>query len=346
MKPLVSLVIPVYKTENYLRDSVKSAVEQTYKNIEIILVDDGSPDNCPKICDELSETYANVTVVHKTNGGLSTARNAGIEKAQGDYIVFLDSDDTLADYAVADMVDIIGKEKSSAVLPNTYKKIFLDRAEEVTATHFTKEMFSSDTKTFALNVLIGAGRARRSTAVLYDLNLIKKNNIRYIPGKISEDFFFNLDFFSVADKISLYEKPSLNNLKRAGSISSSYYEDFFDTVLEMDDKVESFIETLDKEKYDQIIFGKRETLLFRNVLIFGINVMGDKKSPYSVRKNKCTEMFKHEVFQNALKSGAATPFFEGKFQRMYMKLSLKLIRAKLYGSTCLLALVAAKINTV
>ena len=346
MKPLVSLVIPVYNTEKYIMDCVKSAVAQTYENIEVILVDDGSPDNCPQICDQLAQTYGNVSVIHKSNGGLSTARNAGIEKANGEYIVFLDSDDTLADFAVADMVDIINRENSAAVLPNTYKKIFLDHREDVQSMHFTKEMFNSDTKTFALNVLIGAGRARRSTAVLYDLKLIKENNIRYIPEKISEDFFFNLDFFSVADKISLYERPSLNNLKRAGSISSSYFEDFFDTVLEMDRKVDAFISLLDARKYGEIALGKRETLLFRNVLIFVINVMGDKKTSYLVRRKKCVEMFKHDVFQKALKSGVATPFFEGKFQRMYMTISLKLVKAGLYGLTCFLALVAAKINTV
>ena len=79
MKPLVSLVIPVYNTEKYIMDCVKSAVAQTYENIEVILVDDGSPDNCPQICDQLAQTYGNVSVIHKSNGGLSTARNAGIE---------------------------------------------------------------------------------------------------------------------------------------------------------------------------------------------------------------------------------------------------------------------------
>ncbi len=345
MKPLVSIVIPVYKTEKYLRDCVKSAVEQTYENLEIILVDDGSPDNCPAICDELALSH-NIAVIHKENGGLSTARNAGIEKATGKYIVFLDSDDTLANYAVVDMVEIIEKEDSCAVFPNTYMKVYENGQADVQSSHFTKEMFNSDPKIFALEVLIGKGRARRSTAVLYDLKLIKEKNVRYLPGRISEDFFFNLDFFNVANKISLYEKPSLNNLKRVGSISTSYFDNFFNTVLEMDEKVETFISSLDKEKYGEFIAGRRETLLYRNLLIFAINVMGDKNTSYFARKKKCIEMFKHERFQDALKNGAKTPFFEGKFQRIYMGISLKLIRARLYGITCLLAFIAAKINTV
>lgn len=346
MKPLVSLVIPVYKTEKYLRDCVKSALEQTYEHLEIILVDDGSPDGCPALCDELAAANDNITVLHKENGGLSTARNAGIEEATGRYIVFLDSDDTLANSAVADMVEIIEAEESRAVFPNTYIKVYENGQASAESSHFPKEMFNSDPKIFALEVLIGKGRARRSTAVLYDLELIKTKNIRYLPGRISEDFFFNLDFFAVAEKISLYEKPSLNNLKRAGSISSSYFENFFDTVLEMDNEVKKFIGSLNQEKYSDFIPGRRETLLYRNLLIFAINVMGDKNTSYSARKRKCIAMFKHESFQNALKSGATTPFFEGKFQRIYMGISLKLIRAKLYGLTCMLAFMAAKINTV
>ncbi|MBR2454775.1 MAG: glycosyltransferase family 2 protein [Clostridia bacterium] len=346
MNPLVSLVIPVYKTEKYLRDCVKSAVEQTYDNIEIILVDDGSPDGCPALCDELATENNDITVIHKTNGGLSSARNAGIEKAKGKYIVFLDSDDTLAEYAVSDMVGIIEKENSAAVFPNTYIKVYENGQESVKASHFTEEMFNADPKIFALEVLIGKGRARRSTAVLYDLELIKEKNICYLPGRISEDFFFNLDFFAVAEKISLYKKPSLNNLKRVGSISTSYFENFFDTVLEMDDEVSKFINYLDNEKYKAFIPGRRETLLYRNLLIFAINVMGDKNTSYLARQKKCVQMFKHKKFQDALKSGATTPFFEGKFQRLYMGISLKLIRAKLYSLTCLFAFIAAKINTV
>ncbi|MGN0570606.1 MAG: glycosyltransferase family 2 protein [Candidatus Fimenecus sp.] len=343
---LVSVVIPVYKTEKYLQKCVSSIIRQTYKPLEIILVDDGSPDNAPAMCDALAAENENITVIHKENGGLSTARNAGIDKATGKYIVFLDSDDTLGETAIADMVEIIETEQSDAVFPNSYIKVFENGENDMTAQHFTKEMFSPDPKVFALEVLIGKGRARRSTAVLYNLDLIKKANIRYLAGRISEDFFFNLDFFAAAEKISLYEKPSLYNLKRAGSISSSYYENFFDTVLEMDEQVEAFVASLREDKYKDHIPGRRETLLYRNLLIFAINVMGDKHTSYKSRRKKCTEMFCHPRFQDCLQNGAATPFFEGKFQRMYMGLSLKLIRAKLYRLTCFLAFIAAKINTV
>lgn len=344
MEPLVSIVIPVYKTGKYLYSSVDSAIKQTYKNIEIILVDDGSPDECPALCDKIAAENENVAVIHKENGGLSSARNCGIEKAKGQYILFLDSDDTLAFDAIADMVEIARDENSDAVIPYSYYKVYENDDKKVISCHFTQEMFSSDPKEFALNILIGKGRARRSTAVLYDLRLIKQSGVRYPVGRISEDFFFNLSLFSVAGKISLYDKPSLNNLKRNGSISSSYYENFFDTVLEMDIEVEKFVNSLDAKQYD--IAGKKETLLFRNLLIFAINVMGDKKTSYNARCKKCKEMFLNDRFQAALHNSAAVPYFEGSFQKLYMGVSLKLLKLKLYSLTCFFALIAAKINTV
>ena len=91
--PFVSIIVPVYNVEQYLPRCVDSLINQTYQNIEIILVDDGSPDNCGKICDEYAKQDQRVKVIHKPNGGLSDARNVGIENSQGDYLMFIDSDD-------------------------------------------------------------------------------------------------------------------------------------------------------------------------------------------------------------------------------------------------------------
>lgn len=91
--PKISVIIPVYKVEEYLNRCVDSVINQTYKDFEIILVDDGSPDNCGKICDEYAARYSFVTVIHKENGGLSDARNAGLDVMRGEYVAFVDSDD-------------------------------------------------------------------------------------------------------------------------------------------------------------------------------------------------------------------------------------------------------------
>ncbi|MBQ8184491.1 MAG: glycosyltransferase family 2 protein [Lachnospiraceae bacterium] len=101
MKELISVIIPVYKVEAYLRRCVDSVLAQTYEDLEIILVDDGSPDGCPAICDEYARTDARVQVIHQKNAGLSGARNAGLEIAKGAYFSFIDSDD----YVTPDFIE-------------------------------------------------------------------------------------------------------------------------------------------------------------------------------------------------------------------------------------------------
>ena len=91
--PKISVIIPVYNVSQYLHRCVDSVINQTYSDLEIILVDDGSPDDCPIICDEYSKKDARVKVIHKPNGGLSSARNAGLDIATGEYVGFVDSDD-------------------------------------------------------------------------------------------------------------------------------------------------------------------------------------------------------------------------------------------------------------
>ena len=97
MSEKISVIVPIYKVERYLNRCIKSIVNQTYSNLEIILVDDGSPDRCGFICDKWMATDKRIKVIHKKNGGLSSARNKGIELSTGKYIMFIDSDDYLYD---------------------------------------------------------------------------------------------------------------------------------------------------------------------------------------------------------------------------------------------------------
>lgn len=106
---LISVIVPVYKVEQYLDKCVKSLIDQTYKDIEIILVDDGSPDNCPAMCDKYAAEYENVVTFHKPNGGLGDARNYGVKRAKADHIVFVDSDDYVEPVYVENMVRLYKK---------------------------------------------------------------------------------------------------------------------------------------------------------------------------------------------------------------------------------------------
>ena len=111
---LVSVVLPIYKVEKYLNRCIESVVNQTYSNLEIILVDDGSPDSCPNMCDEWKKKDSRIVVIHKENGGLGEARNSGISAANGKYICFFDSDDYVSNETI---------EKAVAVATKFMKKI-------------------------------------------------------------------------------------------------------------------------------------------------------------------------------------------------------------------------------
>lgn len=113
---LVSIIVPVYNVEDYLEKCVHSLQEQTYKNIEIILIDDGSPDHCPQICENLASVDSRIKAVHKVNGGLSSARRAGISVALGDYIMFVDGDDWIDNHTIQCCVEVAMKNQADCVL--------------------------------------------------------------------------------------------------------------------------------------------------------------------------------------------------------------------------------------
>lgn len=105
--PLVSIIVPVYKVERYIHRSIDSLLRQTYNNLEIILVDDGSPDNCPFICDKYAMQDNRIRVIHKSNGGLSDARNAALNVMTGQYVTFVDSDDYIADNMIEKFIETV-----------------------------------------------------------------------------------------------------------------------------------------------------------------------------------------------------------------------------------------------
>lgn len=116
--PKISVIVPIYKVEKYIVDCVDSIANQTYKNLEIILVDDGSPDNCPAICDEYAEKDPRVVVIHKNNGGLSDARNVGLDRATGEYIGFVDGDDYISPNMYAVLINRLQEHGADMAICN------------------------------------------------------------------------------------------------------------------------------------------------------------------------------------------------------------------------------------
>lgn len=121
---LISIIVPVYKVEKYLKRCVKSIVNQTYKNLEIILIEDGSPDQCPYMCEEWSKRDPRIKVIHKQNGGLSDARNEGLKISTGEFIGFVDSDDWIAPEMYERLLNAIIADQSDIAQCNVNTQCF------------------------------------------------------------------------------------------------------------------------------------------------------------------------------------------------------------------------------
>ena len=193
MKSTISIIVPVYKVEPYLRDCLNSIIGQTYRNIEIIIVNDGSPDNCPAICDEYAQKDERVKVIHKENGGLSSARNAGLNIAKGDYICFVDNDDFIhPQYCEILLTGIQNTECSFCAC----KSFPFENESETKA--FSTKLFEQ--KIFSRSTWIEYIKTTQMGVwnKIYRKDLF--NNIRFYEGKIHEDIMFCADLSNIVSK--------------------------------------------------------------------------------------------------------------------------------------------------
>ena len=249
-KPKVVIIIPIYNTGKYLRACVDSVFQQDFDDYSIILVDDGSPDNAPLICDELRKEHNNITVIHKENGGLSSARNAGLDyidanKISPKYIFFLDSDDCIYKAAIQGLMEKAEDDSADIVFSDRYLQVDDKSKKKKVRYHFKNRANSISPKEFAIGVLIGQGRAWRAHGVLYSYEPIKKNHIRFPEGRVSEDFTFNINLLKCVQNISIYKGYTIEYTSREGSISNSYISDFEKDIFFIDEQAGKYIREVD-----------------------------------------------------------------------------------------------------
>lgn len=218
MASRISVIVPIYKVESYLNRCVESIVNQTYQNLEIILVDDGSPDNCPQMCDDWAKKDSRIKVIHKINGGLSDARNAGMKIAEGKYISFIDSDDFVALDFFETLLAVMEDENSDIAECSVVKFYEDDRFEEylddLTITSFETEA--------GLSGLIAENPFHQHVwNKLYKTELVK--DIPYAVGKLNEDEFWTYQVFGKAKKVSKINKTMYYYFQRSSSIMGESY---------------------------------------------------------------------------------------------------------------------------
>lgn len=222
-KPILSVIIPVYKVEEYLERCVKSVLNQDYRNLEVILVDDGSPDRCPQICDTLAKEDDRITVIHKSNGGLSSARNAGIEIAKGEYLAFLDSDDQWAKGQLGRLMSQIGDADIDMVVfncINVYKGGIQKKRYE--GDFFANEFVVYD-KLDYYKKIISHGDLRESACTkLFSRKFIATNQLFFCLGITGEDTEWMFRLLRVAKTIAVSNTVLfLCTCGRTGSIQNS-----------------------------------------------------------------------------------------------------------------------------
>lgn len=192
--PIISIIVPVYKVEKYLERCIESIISQTYTNLDIILVDDGSPDQCPKICDKYSDIDNRVSVIHKSNGGLSSARNVGIIKAKGRYISFVDSDDFI-------MNDMIEQLYTTLVSSNADISVCLFGSNTKQMAQGIETLFEVFSSEEAIQEILLERKFHTSAwAKLYKIELFSE--IKFPEGLIYEDYGTIYKLFDKASVIS------------------------------------------------------------------------------------------------------------------------------------------------
>lgn len=309
-KPLISIIVPVYKVERYLRRCVNSVLTQTYDNFELILIDDGSPDGCPVICDEYAKNDSRVRVIHQTNQGLAEVRNVGVLQARGEYIAFIDSDDFVASNYIEMLYRGI-KEFGADISICSFRKVQseMTETEEKEFSEFKEVSFAKAMKYFA-SFQPGVSIAFVSAwAKLYKKELF--DGVKYPKGKLYEDSYTSYKLlyratkmvFSTSRLYYYYENPqSITTVK------------FSERTLDILDASRSAIDYFETEKRYDVVSVLNQFLLAREIFCW----WGMK---YTLKeKEKAKEILK--TFRTDFKKTRKIKDFPLKWNVVYLVLAL------------------------
>lgn len=230
---LISVIVPIYNVEKYIERCVKSIINQTYTNLEIILVDDGSTDDSSDICDQFIDKR--IKVIHKDNGGLGSARNAGLDAASGKYVTFVDGDDEIAGNHIENLYRLIALEKCDTCLcghtkvyPNSrienenYLKKHCFEGQEILKKVLSRMMGSEPGKYDKIEMSV--------CMALYSNEIIQANGIRFVSERefISEDLIFDFDYYPNCQRIVVSEDVGYYYYDNIGSLTTRYNPNRFE----------------------------------------------------------------------------------------------------------------------
>ena len=268
---LISVIVPVYKVESYLLRCVDSIRKQTYQNLEIILVDDGSPDRCPQMCDDFAKEDPRIKVVHKVNGGLGFARNSGLDVATGDYVVFVDSDDWISETHIENLYRAAKEHQADAVIGMYTRAFASGELRERTHGLETRCYEGEEVRSQILLRLLGADQDFSRDVQLepscwgniYCMDLIQANNLRFISERyaISEDIYFSAEVYYRANRVVLMNEVGYYYFENQSSLSKSYDVKMFDRILKYYEVIKS--QVAQYELGDALAFRIERTFLMK-----------------------------------------------------------------------------------
>jgi len=214
----ISVIVPVYNVEQYLPRCVDSILAQTYENLEVILVDDGAKDNSGAICDAYVARDPRVRVIHKENGGLSSARNRGLDAATGEYIAFVDSDDWITPDAYGHLLELMEKYRVKLVCGGRYDVDEKTGAKTIGLCPKKEEAISSEE--LAGRIFLWDGCDSSACDKLYHRSLLE--TFRYPEGKVCEDVPVTYRIVLSTDRVAMSDRPFYHYYHRSGSISKAF----------------------------------------------------------------------------------------------------------------------------
>jgi len=225
LQPLFSIIVPIYNVEKYLRQCIDSILNQTYEGFELILVDDGSPDNCSSICDDYEALDLRVKVIHQRNAGLAAARNAGLEVARAEYLLFVDSDDWLVDADALDGLSQIISESSADLILYPILKYYEKNGKQMPL--IQSDLLRPEVKDKlwheAATDMIKTNQYRASAwNKAVKRKIVENNDLRFPKGRLNEDNNWCADLLLFAETFDYFEKPLYVYRQREGSCRLSH----------------------------------------------------------------------------------------------------------------------------
>ena len=291
---LLSVVIPVYKVEKYLEECVESILAQTFKDYEIILVDDGSPDRCPEICDNYAEKYDFIKVIHKKNGGQADARNMGTIYATGEYIVYIDSDDYINDKTFFEKLSDKAKSNPDLILYKFQKYYEKDKKtlkcnyslSEMDKFHGRIEIIKELSKRDAFYCSAWSKAIRQT--------VIKDNGIQFKKGVLCEDIEWFYNILCVANSFEFIDEAIITYRQRENSVTSSAGEqNLSDNLVTLEYLSNRIMQMNEDDKFKSALLGSMAKL-YSNLLI-SYSRAGNWKRTYKKRICKLSFLLKDTV---------------------------------------------------